>query len=107
MFKYLVGILEEKEQRGWKIVLLLDIISPVLDLFSFSLIIYIMNVVVSEQYVSEQTIAFTLFMGIMMVVKGFFDLYKCKMLNRFVYDGAQKISMKLYELLMKENLFAP
>lgn len=104
MLRYLIGILDEEEQRGWKVLLLLDLISPVLDLFSFSLIIYIINIVINEQYVSEKTIAFTLFMGIMMVVKGFFDLYKCKVQSRFVYNGSHKMSMKLYELLMKEKL---
>ena len=103
-FRYLIGILEEEEQRGWKVLLLLNLISPVLDLFSFSLIIYIVNIVVREQHVSQQTVAFTVFMSIMMIVKGLFDLYKCKVQSRFVYDGSHKISMKLYELLMKEKL---
>ncbi len=39
-----------------------------------------------------------------MLVKGLFDIYKCKIQSRFLYDGSKKISMKLYELLMKEKL---
>ena len=33
-----------------------------------------------------------------------FELYKSKVSNRFIYNGAQKLSMKIYELLIKEEL---
>ena len=45
MFRYLTGILDEKEQKIWKIYAVLSLISPIVDIFSFSVIIYIINIV--------------------------------------------------------------
>ena len=62
MFRYLTGILEKEEQRSWKIYALLSMISPVVDIFSFSVIIYIINIVVAANSASPGLITFTLFM---------------------------------------------
>ena len=45
MFRYLTGTLEREEQKTWKILAIADFISPVADLFNFSVIIYIINIV--------------------------------------------------------------
>lgn len=104
MFRYLTGILEKKEQRTWKLYAFFGLISPIVDIFSFSVIIYIINKVVSENQVSDKLIAFTLFMVLLSLLKCLFELYKSKVSNRFIYHGAQKLSMKIYELLIKEEL---
>ncbi len=104
MFRYLTSILDAKERRAWKILAALSFLSPVVDIFSFSVIIYIINRVVRENQASKGLIAFTLFMVTLSILKGLFELYKSRISNRFVYDGAQKLSMKLYELLIKEDL---
>ena len=74
------------------------------DIFSFSVIIYIINRVVQENQASDRLIAFTLFMILLSLLKCLFELYKSRVSNRFVYNGAQKLSMKIYELTIKENL---
>ena len=104
MFKYLTGVLEKKEQRTWKILLFAGLLSPVVDVFSFSVIIYVINIVVQENQASPQLISFTLFMVILSLLKAFFELYKCKISNRFIYNGAQRLSLKIYEQLIKEDL---
>lgn len=104
MLKYLTEALGKEERREWKILAVLNFIRPVMDIFSFSVIIYIVNIVIREQSVSTEIVVFTFFMGIMSIVKGFFELYKCKVQNQFLYDGAQKLSMKLCELMTKESL---
>lgn len=104
MFRYLTGILEKKEQRIWKLYAFFGLISPVVDIFSFSVIIYIINRVVQENQVSEGLILFTFFMVFLSLLKCLFELYKTKVSNRFIYNGAQKLSMKIYELLIKEDL---
>lgn len=104
MFKYLTQILDEQERRKWKILAVLDFISPVTDIFNFSVIIYIINIVIREQEVSKEIVLFTFTMGVISILKGIFDLYKYKANNQFVYDGAQKMSEKLYELILKEDL---
>ena len=104
MFRYLTGILEKREQRTWKLYAAFSLVSPVVDIFSFSVIIYIINRVVQETRASDKLIAFTLFMILLSLLKCLFELYKSKVSNRFVYNGAQKLSMRIYELLIKEDL---
>lgn len=103
-FCYLTGILEKKEQRTWKLYGVFGLLSPVVDIFSFSVIIYIINRVVEENQASDRLIAFTLFMIVLSLLKCGFELYKSKISNRFIYEGAQKLSMKIYELTIKEEL---
>ena len=88
----------------WKIYAVLSLISPIVDIFSFSVIIYIINIVVRENEADPKLTAFTVFMVLVSILKCLFELYKSKLANRFVYDGAQKLSMKIYELLIKEDL---
>ena len=104
MFKYLTGTLEKKEQKTWKLYAVFGLISPIVDIFSFSVIIYIINKVVQENQVSDKLIIFTLLMIFVSLLKCLFELYKCRVSNRFIYNGAQKLSMKIYELLIKEEL---
>ena len=104
MFSYLTGIFEKEERKNWKILLVLNVISPATEVFNFSAVIYIINFVIDEQQVSEEILVFTFLMGMLSVFKGFFDLYKCSAYNRFIYDGAQRLSEKLFELLLKEDL---
>lgn len=103
-FRFLTGILDTKEQKMWKIYAVLSLISPIVDIFSFSVIIYIINIVVRENGADPKLTAFTFFMVLVSILKCLFELYKSKLANRFVYDGAQKLSMKIYELLIKEDL---
>ena len=104
MFRYLTGILDTREQKIWKVYAVFSLISPIVDIFSFSVIIYIINIVVRENGADPKLTAFTFFMVLVSILKCVFELYKSKIANRFVYDGAQKLSMKIYELLIKEEL---
>lgn len=81
MFRYLTGILEKKEQRTWKMLLFAGLLSPVVDVFSFSVIIYVINIVVEANEASPELVAFTLFMVILSALKALFELYKCKISN--------------------------
>ena len=104
MFRYLTGILSKGKQKEQKILTVVDFISPATDIFNFSIIIYIINIVVRDQKASGEIVAVTYFMGIVSILKGLFDLYKCKIHSRFILDGAQELSEKLCELLLKEEL---
>ncbi len=104
MFRYLTGIIGRNGRKTWKILVVLDLISPVTDLFNFSVIIFVINIVIHENQASKEIIIFTFFMGIVSILKGLLDLYKCRVRVNFVYSGAQKLSEKLYELLLKEEL---
>lgn len=104
MFRYLTGILEREEKKTWKILAIAGFISPIADLFNVSVIIYIINIVLEEQRALREMGLFALLMGMLSFLKGLFDLYKSRIHNRFLYNGAEKWSEKLYELLLKEEL---
>lgn len=105
MFKFVVETLESEKRHSWKKLVFVSFISPLLSIFSFSAVIYLVNSVARSQKVPLGVIiGFMLFMAIAAVLIGFFSLYKYRLTNRFIYGGAQKLSMKLYELLLKEDL---
>lgn len=104
MFKYLMYVLEKEEKNLWKILSVFSLISPVMDIFGFSVIVFIINTVTREKQASVELILFTFFMSVISILKGFFELYRCKIYNRFLYEGSQKLSMKIYEVLIKEDL---
>ena len=62
MFSYLTGIFEKEERKNWKILLVLNVISPATEVFNFSAVIYIINFVIDEQQVSEEILVFTFHM---------------------------------------------
>ena len=106
MFQYLMTHLEKEARKDGKVLAALSLISPVVDIFSLSVIVFIINKVVRENQASERLIVFTICMAGVSVLKCFFELYKNKLSNCFVYDGAQKLSMRIYEMLIKEDLTA-
>lgn len=101
MFRFLTEILEKKT---WLRYALLSFISPVVDIFSFSVMIYIIDRVVRENQASDGMILFTFFMIVVSLLKCLFEQYKCRVANRFLYRDAHELSLKIYELLIKENL---
>lgn len=106
MFRYLMENLGEKERKDGKVLAALSLISPVVDIFSLSVIVFIINKAVRENQASARLIVFTVCMAVVSVLKCFFELYKNRLSNSFVYDGAQKLSMRIFEMIIKEDLMA-
>lgn len=106
MFQYLTKNMDQETGGKWKTLALMSLVSPIVDIFSFSVIIYIINKAIRENAASPGLILFTLSMVGVSAGKCIFEVYKNKVSNCFVYDGAQRLSMKIYELLMKEDLIA-
>lgn len=104
MFRFLIGILDKEEDKNWKILAVLSFLSPIIDIFGFSVILYIINTIIYEKKVSKELIIFTFSMGIITVLRGVFEIYKCRISSRLVYNGAQKLSVKIYELQIKEDI---
>lgn len=104
MFRYIISILNQKEKNELIKISVMTLISPVFDLFSFSVILFIMNTAISQNGATPELILFSAGMGIACLLKGFFELYKCYLQNRFINFGAQRISIQLFELFQKEDL---
>ncbi len=106
MFRYLTARLEGEDRRSWKILAGLSLVSPVVDVFSFSALLLIINRALRENRAAPGLILFTLGMAGLSGLKCLLELYKDRLSQRFVYGGAQRLSLKVYELLMKEDLTA-
>ena len=61
MFRYLTGIIEKRDRKEWRNLVVMNLISPVTDLFNFSALIFIVNMVVRDRQASKEIIIFTFF----------------------------------------------
>lgn len=104
MFRYLMGIIGKEDKKTWRRLVITSFITPVADIFSFSSLIYIVNTIVSEERVSLEMTLFAFLMGIVSLLVGFFELYKCEISNRLEFFGAHRLSVKVCELFIKEDL---
>lgn len=59
MFRYLTGIIEKRDRKEWRNLVVMNLISPVTDLFNFSALIFIVNMVVRDRQASKEIIIFT------------------------------------------------
>lgn len=96
--------MEKTEKKELIKISALTFVSPIFDLFSFSIIIYILEIVIDNNGADPGTILLSVGMGGVSLLKGLFEVYKCYVQNRFINFGAQKISMRVFELLEKEDL---
>ena len=64
MFRYLTGIIEKRDRKEWRNLVIMNLISPVTDLFNFSALIFIVNMVVRDRQASKEIIIFAGFMSI-------------------------------------------
>ncbi len=103
---YLTRMLEKKEKRALKTYCMLSLLTPVVDLASISMLLPILSRFTGTEHASKELIFVTFGMAALVVFKGSFELYKNWISNRLVYSGAQQLSVKLYELIMKEDILA-
>ena len=96
--------MNQKEKNELIKISVMTLISPIFDLFSFSVILFIMNTAIRQNGATPELVLFSAGMGITCLLKGFFELYKCYLQNRFINFGAQRISIHLFELFQKEDL---
>ena len=73
MFRYLISILEGKEKREVVKLAFLKLVSPIFDLFGFSMIIYILNLAIANDSASPELVFFSAGMGVISVVKAAFE----------------------------------
>lgn len=111
MFSYLVGVLEKEERKTllkWGII---NGIGGVISLISFGITLYYINEIPGRYTLTgmlkesiEMFIAFVVFTEILFLAGSFLRLYQLKLSNQITICGAQKLSAKIYELFVKEDL---
>lgn len=101
-FRYLTGILENEERKNWIRFLICGFLSAIIDLFSFLVTIYFLNILAGHSMLIgalQASVIVLMFFSEILI-----ELYRCKISNRFLYFGAQRLSTKIYELFAKEDL---
>lgn len=102
--KYLLSILEKKNLHTFSVYLLLSIINPVLDIFSFSMLLHILNQMLTDTQSSSFMIGLCASLAVICAGKGLLELYKVRILNRFLYESIQTLSFRFFDLFLHEEL---
>ncbi|MCD7950499.1 MAG: ABC transporter ATP-binding protein/permease [Erysipelotrichaceae bacterium] len=102
--RILLSYLDKKKQRHAKIYLILSLISPVIDLFSISMVIPIVTQVINNNEYSIELLFITLGMIGIIILRGIVELYRTKLSNNLVYSAMHDISSKIFEVCLKEDL---
>lgn len=104
MYKFIISLFQGKEKKTLALFTILSFISPFMELFSFSMILVIMNKVISQGMVTDKILFFTFAMAGFCVFKALFEFYKNNISNKLVYYGSISVSARLYDLVMNEDL---
>lgn len=102
--KYLLSILEKDNRRIFSVYLLLSIVNPVLDIFSFSMLLHILNQLLTNIQPSSFIIGLCVCLAAVCAGKGLLELYKARVYNRFLYDGMHTLSFRFFDLFLHEEL---
>ena len=102
--KYLLSILEKKNIHTFSAYLLLSIISPALDIFSFSVLLHILNRMLTDTQSGPFMIGLCACLAAVCAGKGLLDLYKARVTNRFLYESMQTLSFRFFDLFLHEEL---
>lgn len=103
MFRNLVGLLDKKEKRALQLCVAFGVFSPLVDWGSVCVLVWILGRL-SEPKFSGELFRQVVFLGVVFLGKGAYDLIKKKMSNRFRKNLAHTWSVKMYELYSKEEL---
>lgn len=104
MFKCLTQCLEKKEQRMWKFLAFFSVIDSIKTFVGVCLSIDIIDTAVYIKQITTSMLFGLIFMGVGFLVLKIFALYRIKMESLFLYNSAQKLSIKVLELFIKEDL---
>ncbi|MBO4324062.1 MAG: ABC transporter ATP-binding protein [Lachnospiraceae bacterium] len=101
--KYMLRAIDRKDRRRLFGQTLLGLLGPVIDVFSISMLLPILSDMADGQSGSDLLIK-VIGIGLLLVLKTGFDLVLSSAENSFRYDAGHKLSRKMYELQLKEEL---
>lgn len=101
---YVFRRIDRTDRRRYVWLVLLSVISPVIDVYSISMLLPILNEMVEKE--SEGTLPGVLFIGFLLLFKTGFDILLTYLGNGFAIDSERKLSAAMFDLLQKEDLAA-
>lgn len=102
--KYLLSILDTKNKRTFSAYLLLSILCPTLDIFNFSMLLQILNQILTETQSNSFMIGLCICLAVVCTGKGLLELYRTRISNRFLFDSMQTLSFRFFDLFLHEDL---
>lgn len=102
MFRYLTTILEKENEKELKRFATCGIVRAVVDIFSFYAAVYFIGRISENPVLTgglQASVILLMFFSEVVI-----ELYRCKLSNQFLYQGAHHLSMKIFELFVKEDL---
>lgn len=102
-FYQLTSYMSRKEHKSLYLLIILYLLYPIIDVYSISIIIPILNTTVNQP-ISSFIILKIFFLGILFLLKGFFNLIIHKFSCSLLRNTAHIWSVKIYELYNKEDL---
>lgn len=102
--KYLLSILEKENLHTFSAYLLLSIINPILDIFSFSMLLHILNKMLTDIHSNSFMIGLCACLAAVCAGKGLLELYRTRFSNRFLYGSMQTLSFRFFDLFLHEEL---
>ena len=101
----LISVFDKSTRLRYYCNLVLSMISPVLDLFSFSMLFPILRSVVDDGDVDSASKKL-LGLGVLMIFKGAYDVLMVRMQASWQSEYNHKLSTMIYELMLNEDLMA-
>ena len=104
-FRRLTSYLDQKDHKSLYFLTFLYLLYPVIDVYSISIIIPVLNNIASHP-ISSSIILQVFLLGFIFLLKGFFNLTIHKVSCNFLRNTAHSWSVRVYELYNKEDLIA-
>lgn len=104
-FRRLTSYLDQKDHKSLYFLTFLYLLYPVIDVYSISIIIPVLNNITSHP-ISSSIILQVFLLGFIFLLKGFFNLTIHKVSCNFLQNTAHSWSVRVYELYNKEDLLA-
>ena len=103
-FHYMFRRIDRTDRRRYVWLVLLSVISPVIDVYSISMLLPILNEMAEDE--PGRTLPGILFIGFLLLFKTGFDILLTYLGNGFAIDSERKLSVAMFDLLQKEDLAA-
>lgn len=103
MFWNLVRLLDKKEKKELHVCIAFSVFGPLVDWLSVYVLVLTLGRL-SKPGISRGLSGQVVFLGVVFLIKGFYDLLKKKTSNSFLKNLAHTWSVKIYELYSKEEL---
>ncbi len=102
-FRYLYQNSESQTRKRVWLYALISLLGPIINLFGISAILPILNNIMNKTAgKGDMLLAFV--MGFVMIASGIFDLFSNRISSRLTHEGSHRLSLKLYELTLREDL---